>query len=44
MFEKINLAIYSVLGFAITYFAFEAAWHFRVCTRDNKTIIVSGSI
>jgi len=44
MFEKINLAIYSVLGFAITYLAIEAAGHFRVCTRDNKTIIVSGSI
>ncbi|HEY6667958.1 MAG TPA: hypothetical protein VI033_02290 [Candidatus Nitrosopolaris sp.] len=44
MFEKINLAVYSVLGFAITYLALEAAWHFRVCTLDNKTIIVSGSI
>ena len=38
-----NIA-YIGLSFATVFLALEAAWHFRVCTLDNKTIIVSGSI
>jgi hypothetical protein len=38
MFENASIAISTVAGFAITYLALEAAWHFTACKLKDKSI------
>jgi hypothetical protein len=35
MATELTMAVYPVIGFAITYLALEAAWHFTACRSAN---------
>ena len=37
MLENLNLLVYLVLGFAISYLALDVGWHFTACKiKDNS--------
>lgn len=38
MIEALNLAMYPVLGFAVTYLGLELAWHFTACRAEAETL------
>ena len=38
MLENLNLLVYLVLGFAISYLALEIGWHFTACKIKDKSI------
>jgi hypothetical protein len=38
MLENLNLAVYVVLGFAVSYLALEGGWHFTACKIKDKVI------
>ena len=38
MLENISLAMYFIIGYAITYLSLEIAWHFTACRLSDKTI------
>ena len=38
MLENMNLVIYSVIGFAISYLSLEVTWHITACRMSDKTI------
>jgi len=36
--ENVNLVIYSVIGFAISYLSLEVIWHITACRMSDETI------
>ena len=38
MLENVNLVIYSVIGFAISYLSLEVIWHITACKMSDETI------
>lgn len=38
MLENVNLVIYSVIGFAISYLSLEVTWHITACRISDETI------
>jgi hypothetical protein len=38
MLENVNLVIYSVIGFAISYLSLEVIWHITACRMPDETI------
>jgi hypothetical protein len=36
--ENVNLVIYSVIGFAISYLSLEVIWHITACRMSDGTI------
>jgi len=38
MLENLSLAIYVILGSAVSYLALEGAWHFTACKIKDKSI------
>lgn len=38
MLENLDVVLYVVLGFAISYLALEGAWHFTACRIKDKSI------
>jgi hypothetical protein len=38
MLENLHLVAYVTLGFAISYLALEAGWHFTACKIKDKSI------
>jgi hypothetical protein len=38
MLENLNLLLYVIIGFAITYLALEWGWHFTACRIKDKSI------
>jgi hypothetical protein len=38
MLENVNLVIYSVVGFAISYLSLEVTWHITACRMSGEPI------
>ena len=38
MLENMNLVIYSVIGFAISYLSLEVTWHITACRMSGEPI------
>jgi hypothetical protein len=38
MLENVNLVIYSVIGFAISYLSLEVTWHITACRMSGEPI------
>ena len=38
MFDNIAVTLYFVIGYVITYLAFETAWHFTACKIPDERI------
>lgn len=36
--ENVNLVIYSVIGFVISYLSLEVIWHITACRMSDETI------